>query len=253
MQYRLAGISGALVSIVWTLIEVTIYIVFYTYADNRFNFTLTLHQVIAYSWVKELIFAMLVFNIDDDIRQKIVSGDVGIELCRPLDLYWHWFAKSSAGRVGMVIFRSGVVLLAGILIPGQYGMSLPASLAGFFAFIVSFSCAFLLCASYAALMCAVRLGITWGEGPVYMLMLMSHILAGGYLPLQLWPDFMQRFLFFQPFAGCLDIPARLYIGAMQPADALPAILLQLGWAAVFVGLGRLIMSRRQRGVIIQGG
>ncbi|MDR1669946.1 MAG: hypothetical protein LBR76_08315 [Oscillospiraceae bacterium] len=253
LQYRLAALSGAVVSIVWTLIEVTVYIVFYTYAEGRANFSLTLGQVIAYSWVKELLYALLVFNIDDEIRGKIISGDVGVELCRPLDLYWHWFAKSSAGRVGTLTFRSGAVLLAGILIPGQYGMTLPASLPGFLLFLLSVGCAFLLCSAFGALVSAVRLGITWGDGPTYMLILLGHVLSGGYLPLQLWPDFIQTALLYQPFAGMIDIPARLYVGSAAPAEAVPFLLVQIGWSAVFVAVGRLVMSRRLKNVIVQGG
>ena len=253
LQYRLAALSGAVVNIIWTLVEVTVFIVFYEYADNRFNFTLTLHQAIAYTWLKELLYSMLVVNIDDDIRQKIVSGDVGVEMCRPLDLYWHWFAKMAAGRIGTMILRAGTVLVAGILIQGRYGLSLPAAFAGFCVFLLSVCCTFLLCAAYGALMCAVRFGLTWGDGPMWMLMLISHVLGGGYLPLPLWPDFMQTFLLYQPFAGMVDIPARLYVGALDPAEAFPVILLQLGWTAAFILLGRFVMARRLKSVIIQGG
>lgn len=253
LQYRLAAMSGALVSIFWVLIEIVVYMVFYKYADNRFNFTLTLQQVVTYTWVKELMFAMLTFTVDDEIKTKIINGDVGVEMCRPLDIYWHWFAKTSAGRVGTLAFRSGMVLIAGVIIPGTYGFSLPDSIAGFLLFLLSVCCAFLLCTSFGMLVTAVRLGITWGEGPTYILLLIGHVMSGGYLPLQLWPDFMQTFLLYQPFAGQLDIPARLYVGSMAPGEAAPMLLLQLGWAALFIALGRLIMARRLRGVIVQGG
>ncbi len=253
LQYRLANLSGAVISVVWTLIEVTVYIAFYTYADGRMSFPLTLRQVIAYSWVKELLYGLLVMNIDDEIRGKITSGDVGVELCRPLDLYWHWFAKSSAGRVGTVVFRSGATLLAGVLIPGQYGLTLPASLPEFLLFLLSFCCSFLLCSSFAALASAVRLGITWGEGPTYMLLLVSNVLSGGFLPLQLWPDFMQKVLLYQPFAGMIDIPSRLYVGSASPAEAVPFLLMQVGWSVIFIVIGRLMMRRRLKTVIVQGG
>jgi ABC-2 type transport system permease protein len=253
LQYRLAALSGAAVNIIWTLIEITVLIVFYEYADNRFNFTLTLHQAIAYTWVKELIFSMLIFNIDDDIRQKITDGGIGTELCRPLDLYWHWYAKTAAGRVGTMVFRAGMVLIAGILIQGRYGLPLPASFAGFCVFLVSACCAFFLLAAFGTLMCAVRLNITWGDGPMYILLLVSHVLGGGYLPLPLWPDFMQIFLLYQPFAGTVDIPARLYAGALMPSEALPLILIQLSWTAVFILLGRFVMAGRLKSVVIQGG
>jgi ABC-2 type transport system permease protein len=78
-------------------------------------------------------------------------------------------------------------------------------------------------------------------------------LSGGYLPLQLWPGFLQRFLLVQPFAGYLDIPLRLYIGTLHPDQAVWAIGLQLLWTAVFVVAGKALMAKQLRTIIVQGG
>jgi ABC-2 type transport system permease protein len=119
--------------------------------------------------------------------------------------------------------------------------------------LISFISAFLLCTAYGMLICAVRLNITWGEGPTYILMLIGGVLSGGYLPLQLWPKFMQSFLLIQPFAGYLDIPLRLYIGTLPPKDALFAISLQIIWITIFIVMGKLLLSKRLKNIIVQGG
>lgn len=86
-----------------------------------------------------------------------------------------------------------------------------------------------------------------------MLLLLSGILSGTYLPLRLWPDFMQTFLYLQPFGGFADIPLQLYIGSVAPAAALPGIGLQLLWSLIFIAAGRMIMKRRLHSIIVQGG
>jgi ABC-2 type transport system permease protein len=86
-----------------------------------------------------------------------------------------------------------------------------------------------------------------------MLSLLGMVLGGGYLPLQLWPDFMQGFLFIQPFAGITDIPARLYVGSMPVNEAAAAIGLQLFWTAIFITAGKLLMNRKLKSLIVQGG
>jgi ABC-2 type transport system permease protein len=192
-------------------------------------------------------------SIDSEILSKITSGDVGIEMCRPLDLYFHWFSKTAATRLTPLFWRGSIVLLAGALMPLSYRLSLPVSFSGLVLALISAISALLLCTAYAMLTCAVRLNITWGEGPTYIMMLIGGVLSGGYLPLQLWPEFMQRFLLLQPFAGYLDIPLRFYIGTMQPSDALWAIGIQLMWIAIFIAAGRLLMSRRLKNIIVQGG
>jgi ABC-2 type transport system permease protein len=255
-QYRIAGLAGASTSIIYGLIEITVYSVFYHYAEHPsagILAGLTLSQVVSYAWLAQVLFLMQPMSIDSDILNKIVSGDVGIEMCRPLDLYFHWFAKIAAGRLSPILWRGSIVLLASMLMPISYRLSPPASLPNFLLTLFSFLSAFLLCTAFGTFVCVIRLNITWGEGPTYIIMLLGGVLSGSYLPLQLWPEFMQKFLLFQPFAGYLDIPLRLYLGTIPLNQAFGAIALQLLWAAAFILIGRRIMNLRIKKIIVQGG
>lgn len=255
-QYRLAGIAGATTSIFWAMIEITVYTVFYKYAENNtawISAGMPLKQLISYVWLAQVIIFLQPNSIDGNILANITSGDVGIELCRPLDLYFHWFAKTAANRITPLFWRGSATLLAAVLMPFGYGLSAPSSPAGLCLFVVSFISAFFLCTAYGMLMCSVRLNITWGEGPTYIFMLVGSVLSGGYLPLQLWPGFMQKLLLIQPFAGYLDIPLRLYIGTIAPGEAVYAIGLQIFWTVLFIFIGKHIMKKRLGKIIVQGG
>jgi len=252
----MAYLVNAAVGVFWGLIEITVYSVFYQYAERKdagIMAGMDINQMITYVWLAQAIFAMVPMNIDGEILSKINSGDVGVELCRPLDLYFHWFSKTAATRLTPFLLRGSVVLLAAAFMPAAYRMSLPASASGFLWMLLSLLAALLLCTSYSMLICAVRLKITWGDGITYMMMLIGGILSGAYLPLQLWPEGMQRFLTLQPFAGYLDIPVRLYIGTISPEKALSSILIQILWSAVFILAGKLLMAKRLQTIVIQGG
>jgi ABC-2 type transport system permease protein len=149
--------------------------------------------------------------------------------------------------------RGKLTVLAGLFMPGIMRLSVPVSLTGFVLFILSAAGAFLLCTAYGMLITAVRLNITWGEGPTYMLLLISGVLSGVYLPLQLWPDAFQKVLLFQPFAGYLDIPVRLYVGSMSWTQGIEAILMQLFWTVAFVLIGKGLMKNKLKTLIVQGG
>ena len=255
-QYRMAGLAGASTSIFWGLIEITVYTIFFKYANNReagLQAGMTLRQIVSYVWLSQLFFLMQPMSIDRDILRKITSGDVAVELCRPLDLYFHWFAKTAASRLTPMFWRGSIILIFAMIMPLSYRLLPPESLTGFFFMILSIFSAFLLCTAYAMFICTVRLNITLGEGPAYILMLIGSILSGVYLPLQLWPDVMQKFLLYQPFAGYLDIPLRLYIGTMSTDSGLFAISLQLCWTVVFIAAGKVLMSFRLKNLIVQGG
>jgi ABC-2 type transport system permease protein len=255
-QYRAAGLAGASTGIFWVLIEITVYTVFYTYANNKgagINAGLTLKQVISYAWLTQIFFLMQPMSIDSEILAKITSGDVGIEMCRPLDLYSHWFARIAASRLTPLFWRGSITLIAGMLMPQSYRLSPPESISGFLFMIISFFSAFLLCTAYGMLVNSVRLNITWGEGPTYIMMLIGGVLSGGYLPLQLWPKSLQGLLLVQPFAGYLDIPLRLYLGTIPADKALFAIGIQVLWIILFIAAGKAIMAKRLQTIVVQGG
>lgn len=255
LQYRASALSGVIVSVFWAIMECILYTVFYRYGNQRLGNDggLSLHQTLSYLWIAQGLFVLQSMSVDGEILAKIKNGDVGIELCRPLDLYTHWFVKSAAGKLGTAWIRSVATLAVGLLMPAGFRLGPPASAAGFACFAASTAAAFLLCSSFAMFVTAIRMNITWGEGPTYMLLLVSGFLSGSYLPLRLWPDFLQPALSLQPFGGFLDIPAQLYVGSLTPAEALPRIGLQLAWSLLFILAGRGILNRRLHHLIVQGG
>jgi ABC-2 type transport system permease protein len=192
--------------------------------------------------------------MDGEIMSKIVNGDVGVELCRPLDLYFHWFAKTAAGRLGGFWWRGIITLAIALALPGaERRLPPPGSAAGFALFLISVAAMFMLSNAFAMFVTSIRVGITWGEGPTSLMMLICGVLSGAYLPLPFWPDFMQPFLYVQPFAGQLDLPVRLYSGVIRPAESAPVFALQLTWTVIFIAAGRVIMRGKLSRIIIQGG
>jgi ABC-2 type transport system permease protein len=180
-----------------------------------------------------------------------------VELCRPLDLYWHWFARTAAGKVSKLFLQGGFVLVFGALFTlaglKSYGLGMPASPLYFALFLFSMCNALIFSTANGMFFTAVRMGVSWGDGPLNMIILTTNILSGAYVPLQLWPDFMQVFLRLQPFAAYTDTPLRLYIGSVDITGGLVSILLQFIWSAVFIAAGRILIGRKVKNVVIQGG
>jgi len=255
LQYRAAAWAHSSVGIFWAALHIVMFTVFYTYGNEE-NAAITLSQAISYAWLAQILYSLTALSylgIDDELREKIVDGNVSLELCRPLDLYAHWFTKSAANRLGGSFWRIVITILVALLAPAAFRLSPPASAFGFIFFLLSAASAFLFTAAYVMLLTAIRVRLTWGDGPTTSLAFLGMLLGGSYLPLQLWPDFLQRILLFQPFAGRLDIPIRLFIGSMPPEDALWAIGIQLTWTIIFIAVGKLLMKRNISQLIVQGG
>jgi ABC-2 type transport system permease protein len=71
--------------------------------------------------------------------------------------------------------------------------------------------------------------------------------------LQLFPDWAQPIIYALPFAGVLDLPARLYTGNIPPAGLAWVLAHQLAWTVALVAAGRLILARGTRRIVVQGG
>lgn len=255
-QYRIAALSGATVGTFWGLIEITVLSVFYHHSASPhagIAAGLSLPQVVTYVWLAQVLFTMQFHGVDGEIGKKIISGDIGVELCRPMHLYSHWFAKTAAGKVAPSFMRGIPILLISLLMPVSYRLIPPASFAGLMCTVLTGISAFILCSAYGMLATSMRMNIPWGDGPIYMMVVLAGVLSGAYLPLRLWPDWMQTFLRYQPFAGYLDYPIQFYLGTMAPREVGWALMMQSLWALTFILLGKWVMDRQLRTVIVQGG
>jgi ABC-2 type transport system permease protein len=77
--------------------------------------------------------------------------------------------------------------------------------------------------------------------------------SGLLIPLPLFPDWARTVLRWLPFAGILDQPARIYAGHIATAELAIVLVRQLGWTVVMVALGRRLLARGLRRVVVQGG
>ena len=252
LQFRAAFWSKMATNIFWGYIKTLILAVYYTHGVGGAQIGLA--QAIGMAWLGQIAINLLPgFGMDFAVYNKVRSGDVGCELLRPLDIYGHWYASAMA--VKLTPFLSAVipVTVAALLMPGELRLMPPVSPVHLTACLISLmsglilSCA-LICLSYA--MC---MDTRAGDGIARLFMAVVQVFAGMILPLQLWPDWAQGFLHWQPFAGTLDLPLRFYIGSAQISELGGVLISQLLWAVGMIALGRAWIARNLRKLVIQGG
>lgn len=188
-----------------------------------------------------------VFNRSPDLSERIRSGDVVVDLYRPVDLQG-WWAAVDAGRAGFEVL---VRFIPPVLVGLAFGARLPrlfdvpvVLLALALAVVVSFALRFLAAASGFWLLDA--------RGVERALMTVWLVGAGMTLPLPLLPDGLEAVLRLLPFAATVQLVSDVWTGTARPS--LPAVLgVQLAWAVALVGAGRLVQSRGTRRVVVQGG
>jgi len=248
LQYRGAAIGGLVTQVFFGLVMMMVYQA--VYAGSTTPQALTLQQTITYVWLNQAFFAMLPWTPDGEVRQMMRTGTVAYELTRPCPLYGLWFVRAVALRSAPALLRSIPLLTLAYLF---FGFQLPAGGASAMWWIFSLLSALALS---SAITVTLNCSLFWtvsGEGAVMFMPALVMLLSGLSLPLPLYPDWLQHALALQPFRGLMDVPARIYSGAIPPVDAAINVAGQWVWCGAFVLLGKLMVSRGIRRLSIQGG
>lgn len=248
LQYRAAAIAGFGTQLFWGFIRVMIFTAFYH--STTASQPMTLRETIIYIWLGQALLLLLPWNMDRDIAELIKTGNVAYELVRPLDLYWLWFCRSIAMRLAPVFLRAiPMIIIAGLF----FGLEPPPSWTSAGVFAIATLGALLLSAAITTLTSISLLWTISGEGIIRFLPTITVVFSGLIIPLPLFPDWAQPILNILPFRGIMDIPFRLYMAHIPPSQAPLLIAHQLAWTAGLILLGRMLLSRGLRRVVVQGG
>ena len=248
LQYRGAMLGGVICQVFFGLILIALYRALYATTPQ----TMPLSHVVTYVWLQQAFFRMLL-GADPDLADKIRTGSISYDLCRPVSLYGFYYARALAVKGTGSLMRAVPMLLFAALLPEGWGIAPPDSAAGL---------VFALAALLLGLLCVSALeNITMGftmrtldpRGVQAMLNLLMMIFCGNILPLTLFPDSWQRIITLLPYAQLLDAPIRLYTGEYLPEEAFRVLALQAGWTLLLVFLGLQLWRRNQKHLILQGG
>jgi ABC-2 type transport system permease protein len=256
LQYRAAALAGVWTQVFFGFVLVMIYEAFYnsTSAQQPIAFA----QIVSYVWLGQALLAMLPWNVDAELRAMIRSGAVAYELCRPVDLYSLWYARAMAWRTAPTLMRAvPLCIFAGVVLPlaglDEWRLAGPPSTAAAAAFLATMVCTLLL---GCALTTIINISLLWtvgGEGVAIIVATLSTLLSGMTLPLPLFPDWAQPVVQALPFAGLVDLPFRVFTGHSAPGAVWRVLAHQLLWTMALVLLGRWLLARGMRRVVVQGG
>ncbi len=251
LQYRTAAAAGAMTNWAFGMMRVMVMCAFY--ASTSKGQPMSLAQTITYTWLSQMMLGLLPWRLDEEISNSVVSGQVAYELTRPVDIYTMWFMRTVANRLAPTIMR-GVpqFIVCAFIIPAQYRMNVPG-LAQWAAWLAATFGALILSAAITNFMHAYVLIMQRVDGLTRMVNSLAELLSGMIIPLALMPDAMAIFLKYQPFAGVVDLPVRLFCGSMPVGEVWKVLIMQAVWIIIFVVAGRLLTGRGLKRTVIAGG
>lgn len=254
--YRAATWARVFTNTVFGLILSYTYIALWRVRPHLGGYDLS--AAVTYVWIGQGLLSVLA--ISDlgslaDLQARIASGDVAVDLFRPVDQQRWWLAVD-AGRAGYQLLTNALVpLIVGGLC---FHLRLPQGSAPDVLASCTATAAALLLAlvvSYA-LRYLVALTGFWlldlrGVQLVYYLV--SCFFGGFFLPVTVFPPVLEAVARALPFVAVFQVPADVFLQRYDAAATLGALGVQLAWAVVLLGLGRLVQSRAVLKVVVQGG
>jgi ABC-2 type transport system permease protein len=200
-----------------------------------------------YVWIGQGLLGFILLWGNNELAERVRSGDVVVDLYRP----WHLQSALLAqdiGRGGFAFMTrlAPPMVLAMLLFPFQFpenAVQWPLFLlSAVIALVISFGCRFL-----------VEISAFWlidNRGLFGFWNISSGLLCGLTVPVAFFPGWARDALWMTPFPALMQAPIDVFLGHGSAAKLL---LYQVFWAAVVLALGHLALQRAVRKVVVQGG
>jgi ABC-2 type transport system permease protein len=249
--YRAATLAGIFTNSVFGVIYSYAYLALWAQRPHAGGYDAA--DAVTYVWIGQALLMTVALwggGTTDDLAERIRTGDVAVDLYRPVGLV-SWYLAADLGRAAFHFLTRGLgptvlgLLLFDIRLPAS-----PTAAVGFLASLVlavvtSFGVRFLVAGS--AFWLLDQSGIKMLSG------VFAIFLTGMALPLVIFPEPLRSIALALPWASYLQTPADIWLGKDTGLDLLAALGLQVVWMVVLLGCCRLLLTAATRKVVVQGG
>ncbi|WP_229813176.1 ABC transporter permease [Lentzea flava] len=200
-----------------------------------------------YVWIGQGLLGFILLWGNNELAERVRSGDVVVDLYRP----WHLQSALLAQDVG----RGGFAFFTRLAPPMAFGMLLfpfqfPANLVQWPLFGVSAVVALVISFSFRFL---VEISAFWlldNRGLYGFWNISSGLLCGLTVPIAFFPGWARDVLWMTPFPALLQAPIDVFLGH---GNAVKILLYQVFWAVTLLAAGHFALQRAVRKVVVQGG
>jgi ABC-2 type transport system permease protein len=247
--YRLAALGGLVANVTFGLLKVAILFATVRAAGGELS-GYDVGAMSAYIWISQGLLGSVNLFGRSDMAERIRTGDVAVDFLRPVDVQ----AAAVTTEVGQSLFallpRGLPSVVIGALV---VGMDLPASPASYVVGAVSVVLGIVISCTTVYLVSACGFWLVDNRGVQILYMVVSGFLAGLFVPIWLFPEWLRRLAELTPFPSMLMYPTDVLSGRVGAADGTVLVLMQLGWLAVTVLLGQLMTRAGRHRLEVQGG
>ncbi|MGH3476647.1 MAG: ABC transporter permease [Nocardioidaceae bacterium] len=249
--YTAATLAGIFTNSVFGVIISFTYIAVWEQNPTAGGYDVT--DAVTYCWLGQaMIMTVAVWGggATDDLADRIRTGDVAIDLYRPVNLLGWWLA-TDLGRAAYHLLTRGLApTLVGALI---FDLRFPATLGTWLLFATSVPLAVVVSFGIRMLVTASAFWLLDDTGVKNLQAVFATFFSGLVVPLVLFPGWTKDVAMALPWSAFLQVPADIWLGRRAGWDAAAGIGFQLLWAAVLLWVCHGVLALANRKVVVQGG
>ena len=249
--YRAATLAGIFTNSVFGIIYSYAYIALWTANPSAGGYDQ--QDAVTYVWLGQALLMTIALwggGTTDDLAERIRTGDVAIDLYRPVGLVG-WYLASDLGRAAYHLLTRGVgptvigVVVFDIAMPGSALTAIAFAVSLVLAVVVSFAIRFLVASTAFWLLDQSGVKVMSGAFAIFF--------SGMMLPLVLFPGWLGTLARALPWASYVQVPADVWLGKHVGGDLAAALGFQVFWAVVLLGACQVVLRLATRKVVVQGG
>ena len=232
------------------------YLMIYSTFMKNGNTDMTIPQMATYVWLGQAFLEMLqTWSAENDIFEQIKTGNVVMDLVKPVDIYNMWYFKSLGRKLARLLLRMIPLILVTVLpIWGEYSLIIQTNPQLLILSIISLIFTLLLNMSYIMLIYALSMIFISSLSLRHVMRIILEIGCGLVVPIPFMPDWVIAFLKCTPFYYFQNIGFSIYIGYMTDYKEIAInLVMQVIWIIVLTFIGKAIVSNRLKKLVVQGG
>lgn len=245
--YPWATVAGVFTNTVFGFLQAYILLAIYRHRSDVGGYSAS--DSVTYVWlVQGLLMTVYSFSWRE-LADRIRDGSIATDLSRPLDPQRYWVAFD-LGRAPFHFISRGVVPFAvGALV---FELHYPSPLDGLL-FVFSLSLAVVVSIAYRFLYNLPAFWLLDIRGVLMISLTVSLFFSGMIVPIAYFPRWLGHVAQVLPFASMLQTPVDIWLGKHSGWELVGVLALQVGWAIVLILLGRIVLRRATRKLVVQGG
>jgi ABC-2 type transport system permease protein len=249
--YRAATLAGVFTNSVFGVIYSFAYLALWDANPTAGGYDKV--DAVTYVWLGQALLMTVALwggGTTDDLAERIRSGDVAIDLYRPVGVI-QWYLAADLGRATYHLLTRGLApTVVGVVL---FRIALPDSPAAALGFLVSVPLAVVVSFGLRFLVASTAFWLLDATGARTLSGALAIFFSGMALPLVLFPGWLGILAESLPWSAMIQVPNDIWLGRHTGVDLLGALAFQAAWAVVLLAACWLVLARATRKVVVQGG